>query len=145
MFSRAKVTAALTRNRPTRARSLATRRDLRFVGVLDRPLGARVEAEPGLGGREALGRPQQQADAEPLFERSDGFGDGGLADLEVARRRRERARLDDAAENLHGGHSVHMPLRNEPSPDLGNNKFPWEWKIVSTTAVADAERQPSYE
>jgi len=80
---------------------------LGFVGFLDRALGALVEAAARFGGRQAVGRSQQQAHAEAVFQLGDGLGDGRLSHAQQSGGAGEGAGFDDADEGFHRGQAVH--------------------------------------
>jgi hypothetical protein len=67
----------------------AARHRLGLVGLLDRPLGALVEALPGLGRRQTVRRAHQQAHAQARLELRHGLGDRRLTHVERPRGRRE--------------------------------------------------------
>ena len=65
---------------------------------LEHPLCAAVEAEAGLGRRDAAAGAVEQLRAEPLLERPDLQADRRLRDSEARGRLREAATFDDGAE-----------------------------------------------
>jgi hypothetical protein len=78
-----------------------------FVGLLDGPAGPLAEIPSGFGRYQTPRRTYQQAYPEPRFQLRDGFGDRGLADVQMLRRRGERPGLHDTNEGLHDGQSIH--------------------------------------
>lgn len=52
----------------------------RFVGLLDRPSRTLIEVHPGRSRRQATGRVQQEANAQPFLKLRERFGNRGLTD-----------------------------------------------------------------
>ena len=66
----------------------------------EQPLGAAVEAKPGLGRLDPTPGAVEELCPEPLLERAHLQADGGLSHPEPLRRLRERPPIDDLAERL---------------------------------------------